>query len=266
MLGKTTSLKVQTPEGVTFDIPIASPYSRCLALALDLAVILALSVLLSQIIGALKIMLSGIPVVGNVIDDFGNGTVIVFQFLIAIGYGMATEWFWSGQTVGKRLMKLRVIDERGLPLGLKQVIIRNLFRVLDMMPSTFYLLGGLSCLVSRRCQRIGDFAAGTLVIREVEVPPPALEELIGSEKNSFAGFPHLEARLRQGTTPEEARIALDAVTRRGDLNPASRVELFSRLADHFREFAEFPEEVTIGLSDEQYVRNVVETLFRRASV
>lgn len=56
------------------------------------------------------------------------------------------------------------------------------------------------------------------------------------------------------------------MTRRNELDPESRLELFARLAEYFRRIAEFPEEITIGLSDEQYVRNVVETLFRRASV
>jgi len=251
---------------VTFEIPLASPFSRCLALAVDVAIIFALTVLLGQTIRLLAIAASGIPVLGPVFGDFGTGAAIVLQFVVATGYGMVTEWLWSGRTVGKRLMKLRVIDERGLSLGLKQVIIRNLFRLLDMMPSTFYLLGGFSCLVTARCQRLGDIAAGTLVIREVELAPPALGDLVRAERNSFADLPHLEARLRQRTTPEEARLVLDAVIRRNELTPESRLELFSRLADYFRGIAEFPEEITIGLSDEQYIRNVVETLFRRASV
>lgn len=266
MLGTTTTLKVQTPEGVTFEIPLASPFSRCLALALDVAVIFALTLLLSQVIHLLSITTSGIPLLGRLFGDFGTGAAIVLQFVIATGYGITTEWLWSGRTVGKRLLKLRVIDERGLSLGFKQVIIRNLFRLLDMLPSTFYLLGGFSCLVTARCQRLGDIAAGTLVIREVEVATPALGELIGTDRNSFASVPHLEARLRQRTTPEEARLVLDAVTRRHELDPDSRLELFARLAAYFREIIEFPEAITIGLSDEQYIRNVVETLFRRATV
>ncbi|MEQ1842474.1 MAG: RDD family protein, partial [Verrucomicrobiales bacterium] len=67
-------------------------------------------------------------------------------------------------------------------------------------------------------------------------------------------------------TPEEARIVLDAVTRRNELSPDAQLKLFSILADYFRKLAEFPDEITIGLSDEQYIRNVVDTLFRRASV
>lgn len=257
---------MRTPEGVAFDIPLAGPFSRCLALAIDVAVVLAGTLLVAQVLNFLSLVASSVPVLGRVLADFGSGTVIVMQFVISIGYGMATEWLWSGRTLGKRIMKLRVIDERGLALGLKQVVIRNLFRVLDMAPSTFYLLGGISCVLTKRCQRLGDIAAGTLVIRELEPTPPEIEEFVRAEKNSFASLPHLEARLRQRTTPEEARLVLDAVTRRNELDPPARLELFARLADYFREFAEFPEETTIGLSDEQYVRNIAASLFHRASV
>jgi len=264
MLGRTVSLEVRTPEGVSFQVPIASPYSRCLALAIDFAVVLALTVLMAQIIGFLQIAAAGVPVIGDFLLDFGTGAMIILQFLIFTLYGMVLEWLWNGQTLGKRLMKLRVIDERGLSLGFKQVVIRNLFRNLDILPSTFYLIGGIACLVTKRCQRIGDIAAGTLVVRETTLPAPAFGEVLAGGENSFATAPHLEARLRQRTTPEEARIALDAVNRRNELDPECRLRLFSQLADYFREVADFPDEITTGLSDEQYVRNVVDTLFRRA--
>ncbi|MCK5920790.1 MAG: RDD family protein, partial [Methylococcales bacterium] len=265
MLGKTTTLEIRTPEGVSFRVPIASPFSRCLALSIDIAVISALTLILIYVINILASMAVAIPGIGKVLKDFSSASMIIVQFVVITFYGMITEWLWRGQTLGKRLMKLRVIDERGLPLAVKQIIIRNLFRNLDILPSMFYLIGGVSCLFTKRCQRIGDIAAGTLVIRESEVEKPAINELISSSENSFSSHPHLEARLRQKTTPDEARVALDALTRRDELTPDDGLRVFSKIADYFREVAEFPDEITMGLSDEQYVRNVVDTLFRRAS-
>lgn len=265
MLGRTVSLQIRTPEGVTFSVPIASPISRCLAVAVDYAVVIALTMLIAQVLSIIGLSLANIPVIGDVISDFAGGAILLIQFIVFAGYGIVTEWLWSGRTVGKRLFRLRVIDERGLALGFKQVLIRNLFRFLDVLPSTFYLVGGISCFVTKRCQRTGDIAAGTLVIRETENAAPELSGVIGGGENSFSKVPHLEARLRQRTSPEEARIALDAISRRDELDPESRLVLFSRLADHFRERVDFPEEITIGLSDEQYVRNAVDSLFRRAS-
>lgn len=266
MLGQTTSLEVRTPEGVTFSLPVASPFSRCLALAIDFAVVVALTMLISQVIRIFQSSVEAIPLIGPVLSDFGAGATILLQFLVFTFYGMITEWLWAGQTVGKRLFRLRVIDERGLAPGARQIVIRNLFRLLDILPSTFYLIGSLSCLFTKRCQRVGDIAAGTLVIREVTQPTPEFEQVLLFGENSFSSRPLLEARLRQKTSPEEARIALDAVSRRNEFDPEARLALFSRLAEHFREVVIFPAEITSGLSDEQYVRNVVDTLFRRAKV
>jgi hypothetical protein len=75
-------------------------------------------------------------------------------------------------------------------------------------------------------------------------------------------FPHLVARLRQNVTPAEADIALQSLLRRDEFNPASRVELFSELASHFQAKVKFPAEATDGVADEQYLRNVVDVIYR----
>ena len=69
-------------------------------------------------------------------------------------------------------------------------------------------------------------------------------------------------RLRQRASPAEAAVALQALVRRGPLEPGARLELFRRLADHFRTLVEFPAADVEGLSDEQYVRNVVDILYK----
>ncbi len=262
MLGKTVSLQIRTPEGVSFDLPLAGPVSRCLALAVDVVVVSILTGLIAACISFIGQLGAAMPAIA----DFSNGMIIIAQFVISIGYGMAMEWIWRGQTVGKRVMGLQVVDERGLNLSAKQVILRNVFRAVDGLPTNFYFLGGLACLLTKRCQRLGDIAAGTVVIRKVKVSEPATDQLFAGTENSFRAYPHLEARLRQVITPDEARVALDSVSRRDELENSSRLVVFSRLADHFRSQSEFPEEITLGLSDEQYVRNVVDTLYRSPTV
>ncbi len=264
MLGKTTSLQIRTPEGVSFHLPLAGPVSRGLALLVDGAMIIAILLVVSGLFGIFSQFFFSIPVLGRVLVDFTEAVSILFTFALIMLYGIVLEWAWKGRTVGKRLFNLRVIDERGLPLGAGQIVIRNLFRLVDILPSLFYLVGGISCALTKRCQRLGDIAAGTVVIREVTVPEPEISGLLDETENSFASVPHLEARLRHLAGPEDARIALDAVLRREELGKEDRLRVFQTLADHFRELTEFPEEITIGLSDEQYVRNVVDTLFRRA--
>jgi hypothetical protein len=148
-----------------------------------------------------------------------------------------------------------------LKLHFSQVAIRNLLRAVDMLPG-FYLVGGLACLWSRRAQRLGDIAANTIVIRSPKLGEPDLDQLLAGKYNSLRAYPHLEARLRQRVSPGEAALAVQALVRRDQLEPAARVDLFAQLAAHFRSKVVFPAEALDGITDEQYVRNVVDVLYR----
>jgi hypothetical protein len=119
-------------------------------------------------------------------------------------------------------------------------------------------------LFSPKLQRLGDLAANTVVIRIDTGLRPDLTPILGDSYNSLRAFPHLAARLRQSVDPAEAQIALEAVLRRDKLDAGARIQLFGTLAEHFRSLVSFPETATIGLSDEQYVRDVVDLLFRQS--
>jgi hypothetical protein len=164
------------------------------------------------------------------------------------------------------LLGLRVVEASGMRLELPQVIVRNLMRFIDAMP-LLYLVGATACVLNRRRQRLGDLVAGTVVIRIPKLAEPNasynFDQLRGSKYNSLAEQRHLAARLRHKVTPEVARLAFEALLRRDELEPASRLVLFRELADHFRALVVYPAEVVEQLSDEQYVRGVVEVLFTR---
>jgi hypothetical protein len=172
------------------------------------------------------------------------------------------EWFWRGQTLGKRVLRLRVVDEQGLRLRFSQIAIRNLLRFVDSLPA-FYLLGGLVCLLSQNYQRLGDLASNTVVIWHHRVSTPDIDQLQLGKYNSLREYPHLVARLRQKVTPSQANIALQALMRRNQLEPLARVEVFRKVASRFQQIVVFPEHIMEGLSDEQYVRNLVEVLYHR---
>ena len=248
---KTNSLTIKTPEGVEFSLQLAGPITRFLAWSVDFLVILAASKLLNVILG----------VVGLISQDFATAAGFIGFFLISIGYGIVTEWYWQGQTLGKRLLRLRVTDVNGLRLQFSQIVIRNLMRFVDSLPA-FYLVGGVACLVSRRAQRLGDFAGNTVVVWTPRIQEPDLDQLLEGKYNSFRDYPHLEARLRQHVTPQEAQIALQALVRRDEFEPQARIELFQNLVDHFKALVTFPQEAIDGISDEQYVRNVVDAVYR----
>jgi uncharacterized RDD family membrane protein YckC len=248
---KANALTIRTPEGVVFSLQLAGPVTRFMAWAIDLAVIFVISSTLNVIFG----------IIGLISRDIAMAVGILTYFVVSIGYGIAAEWYWQGQTLGKRLLKLRVMDEHGLRLQFSQIVIRNLLRFVDSLP-LFYMVGGLACLLSRRAQRLGDFAANTIVVWSPPVSKPDLDQLLEGKYNSFRQYPHIEARLRQRSTPQEAGIALQAIMRRDEIDPLARVELFHDIADHFKAVVTFPQESTDGISDEQYVRNVVDALYR----
>jgi uncharacterized RDD family membrane protein YckC len=97
--------------------------------------------------------------------------MVLLQFVFIETARMLMELLWGGQTIGKRVLGLRVMDERALKLRPSQVILRNLLRAVDFMPG-FYALGGAVSFFSARAQRLGDLAAGTVVVRTNKSTPP----------------------------------------------------------------------------------------------
>jgi len=244
-------LVIEAPEGVSFSLPLAGPGSRLLALAVDMMIVVAASNVIEKVFSLLSLLS----------NDLGGALGLVAFFVFSTGYGIAMEWGWRGQTVGKRMLGLHVVDAHGGRLQFSQVVMRNLVRAVDMLPA-FYLLGGVVTLFNAKFQRLGDIAAGTVVVRKQDLRVPDLESLLGGRFNSMLSYRHLAARLRQRTPPELAALSLEAMLRREDLDPASRLRLFGELAAKYRELVAFPPEAVETLSDEQYVRNSVEIVFR----
>ncbi|MBI2685150.1 MAG: RDD family protein [Acidobacteria bacterium] len=244
-------LELQTPEGMEFSLPLAGPVSRLLALWIDLAVVMVAGAMIQRALGVLA----------AVSADAAQGLMTVMYFVVSLLYGILCEWLWQGQTVGKRMMGIRVMDRDGLPIHVSQIVVRNLLRPVDMLPM-FYLVGGMVALASRYGQRVGDKAANTVVVYSRQVEPPDWQKLLAGKFNSMLEHPHLAARLRQRVSPELAGVALDALVRRDQLDDGARVELFRELAERLRQMVEFPAEAVEALSDEQYVRNTVEILYR----
>lgn len=249
--GKHKTLTIRTPEGIAFSLAIASPATRFLALVIDklcayiVATVISLIARLAGIISA----------------DLAGAIWLISSFMISTGYPIVMEWFWRGQTIGKMVMHIRVVDEQGLRLRFSQVVIRNLLRFVDMLPG-MYLVGGLSSFISTRGQRIGDIAANTIVIQHPEIAEPDLDQINPGKFNSFREYPHLAARLRQNVSPAEAGITLRALLRRNTLDDDARLLLFSEIRVHMEKIVRFPADVVEGISDEQYVRNIADILFR----
>lgn len=196
-------LIIETPERVPLHFALASIGNRFLACAIDHA-LQALTIILMVIAFA---ALASYSRLGNQLSNAPNwvyALLIVILFLIVSGYFAFFEWLWSGQTPGKRWLKLRVIREDGRPVTFWEAAVRNLLRSLDMMPAPFYSIGLISVFSSSRDQRVGDFVAGTVVVREREAEAPAFAQVFAAPVSDLA--------LRRSFQPVEFTAALDSLT------------------------------------------------------
>lgn len=153
---------------VGIDLPIATPASRSLAYFIDL--------LLLWLIGAL--LLAGVVLAGFNLVEIGAepGPIIA---MIIVGWATLEgawftgwEWLGGGRTPGKRAMGLRVVRTDGRALGLGGALVRNLLRPLDL--GTSGVIGLVVATLTRRHQRLGDLAGGTLVVHDHTAPPPRM--------------------------------------------------------------------------------------------
>ncbi|OLE37314.1 MAG: hypothetical protein AUG48_04755 [Actinobacteria bacterium 13_1_20CM_3_68_9] len=150
-------LVISTPERVAFQYEIAGIGSRFLAQIID-------SLIITVILIAITILAAAL---GGV---FSSGELailveVILGFILLAGYFLVSEAAWNGQTLGKRSARLRVVGDHGEPLTIAQAAIRNLVRIVDFLPF-FYGIGMLTLFINGRGKRLGDFAAGTLVVRD----------------------------------------------------------------------------------------------------
>ena len=245
-----TSLTIATPEGVVFSYHLATPVSRGLAWIIDAFAIGGMTYFLSRIVN----------IAGFLSPDVAGFLSVVLYFVSSGGYGIFLEWRWRGQTLGKRVFGLRVIDAHGLRLQFPQIALRNLLRPIDSLP-LFYLVGGIAALSTRWSQRLGDLVANTVVAHERSFDSPDLDPIPPVKYNSLLAYPRLAGRLRTLANPEAVGLALRAVGHRDRYDPIARLELFADLAGYFRSLAHFPEAAIEDLSEEQFVGAVLRVIY-----
>jgi uncharacterized RDD family membrane protein YckC len=197
------TLIIETPERVPLHFALASIGNRFLACAIDhtLQVFVIIVILIAAAI------IANVSSLANTVESAPKwvyALMIILLFLIFAGYFAFFEWLWSGQTPGKRWMKLRVIREDGRPITFWEASIRNLIRTLDMMPAPFYSIGLIAVFVNGRDQRVGDMVAGTVVVREREAEAPPFAEVFAS--------PVSDPALRRSFKPVTFTASLNSLT------------------------------------------------------
>ncbi|HVE40123.1 MAG TPA: RDD family protein [Planctomycetota bacterium] len=229
---------VLTPEHVPIRLFPAGLGARFLALMVDTAIILALSVLISMVLAMTP----------------GLQTVVIF--VVQWGYHMYFEMRQQGRSLGKRICGLRVVDSRGLPVSFQQTFVRNIVRVLDFAP-IFYGIGGLACLFDRYRRRLGDLVADTLVIEERRAADPTRTISEARRFNSLQTGRVLR-RLRKQVGLEEREFLLALCLRAEALDPQARFDLMEEVGNYYRRTLEVDDP---HLSGENLVRGLLAILY-----
>jgi uncharacterized RDD family membrane protein YckC len=214
----SSDYNVLTPERVSLEYDIAGVGSRGAAAILDTLIqAVSLTVVVLGLSAAAAVASSSF---GLSVSLGRGGPVLLLglfafaSFVVTAGYFMLWEIVWSGQTPGKRIVGVRVIRENGYPLRPIDAVIRNLIRIVDWLPF-FYGVGMLVMLLNRRSRRLGDFASGTIVVRERSALLPSVPAI---EQRDYA------------LAPPDATLVRDFLSRRGGMHPRARAEVANRIA------------------------------------
>jgi uncharacterized RDD family membrane protein YckC len=218
---------VELAEGVEIRLRVAGPLLRMAAYCIDFALRMALMIVLAILYTASGLALG---------ERVASGLMLLSWFLIDWFYPVLFEAGKRGATPGKMMMGLRVVQISGTPITFGQAVVRNFLRFIDGLPTFNYLVGIASCFATRRFQRLGDLAAGTVVIytrppsQPLMAAPPPIQPLpvpvglTGDEARALGAF-----RDRAGLWPEARRheIADQASALSGATGPAGASRLMA---------------------------------------
>jgi uncharacterized RDD family membrane protein YckC len=211
-------VRLVTPERILVVHPLAGPFRRFAAYLIDLGLLVLSTMLLAFAVFLLLAVSGGSAAV--------LGPAFVAFFVLSWGYGAFCEGFFNGRTLGKLCLGIRVVSDRGVPITGAQAILRNLVGAIDGLFPFFFQVGLASMMLSSRFQRLGDLAAGTMVVREersfrrefAKVKEPEVDALL-------PWLPH-----RISVRSDLARALSDYVVARRRFAPPGRAEIAEPLA------------------------------------
>lgn len=238
----TDDLRIATPERVEFSYDLAGLGSRFMAGLFDLLILVVALILLTAVF--LFTITAGRALLGTTGAAWAAALYTLISFLLFWGYFVGFEWLWNGQSPGKRLTGLRVVQDGGYPVRPFAVLVRNLIRPIDLLTG----IGVIAMFADPKARRLGDLAAGTIVVKEKraltldevvraaealptaglgqaptaspDLPPPAIDSPL---------YPYLHRLSYQ-----DYLLARQFLQRRGELAPARRAELAAQIAAGLR--------------------------------
>jgi len=262
-------LSIETPELVAIDMPVAGIGSRFVALLVDYVIWLIFIIALILLFNYVDPSLTHFSKLG---EKWAEAILTLILFGLYWGYFTLFEAFWNGRTPGKRLAKIRVIQRSGRGIGLFEAMTRNLLRVIDQIPLV-YAVGVITIFLTKHHQRLGDLAAGTLVVHEREqLDAPSTSP---SARSLTAGI--FEQPANSSNLPERRKNAVDLAStgiqrlsisdlevlegffaRRLDFNMETRARLAERIAGSIQ--AKSGLAIPAGISTETFLEEVAHQL------
>jgi uncharacterized RDD family membrane protein YckC len=228
------NVSVRTPESISFYYELAGLGSRFLAVAVDFMVQFLFSVAvvllavwaapgaeaLAKLLGLSQQTLSAVVI----------AIAIIFFFLVYTGYFVAFETLWNGRTPGKRLIGIRVVRDGGYPVTFMDSVIRNFVRVIES--ALVYVPSIVSALISSENKRLGDLAAGTIVIRDRPYEVTDTRKWLSPSADSSVAAPPIAGLDR--LSEDEYSLTVRYVSRSHMLAPDAAQETASRIAHALR--------------------------------
>jgi uncharacterized RDD family membrane protein YckC len=239
-----SELTIVTPEHVHIRLEPAGAGSRFLAILIDSVIVQGASVMLLTI---LSMMLP---------RGIARAIFITANFVLTWGWHVYFETQHQGRTPGKRALRLRVIDARGLPVSLYQSLVRNITRVLDFAP-VFYGVAAIASLSSTTRRRLGDIIADTLVIRDAQ-PLSYKGQLAAERRYNSLRTPRVLRLIRHRISLEEREFLLALCLRADRMSAEARYDLMEEVAAAYRKELGLEEE---SISGENLVRDLTAVLF-----
>jgi uncharacterized membrane protein SpoIIM required for sporulation/uncharacterized RDD family membrane protein YckC len=247
-------VEIETPENVAFSYTVAGIGSRAAAAIVDQLIIWFIIVAMFIIFGVILGAMGGSGMVAGIERAFGSwlaAGLYLAGFALSWGYFVFFEALSDGQTPGKKMFGLRVVQDGGYSISFSASAVRNLVRVLDAQPGFFYFVGMATAIFSRTSKRVGDHVAGTIVVHEriPEFAPAANMGVRGQGSGPPAagaggrGSGAATERVPAAPTPiatallteDEYALLQRFMSRRQSLEPARRVEITRQLVARFRD-------------------------------
>lgn len=232
MKKKIRTVTIETPEHLELQFQLAGIGVRFIAFLIDKFIqwgaILGIVLVFSMLLFFAGLTAPFVEFLVKAKKAFGLWMLavgILLYGIVTIGYFIIFEYFWSGSTPGKRSQEIRVIRNDGRPISFFDAAVRNILRFIDILADV-YPIGLVVMFVDSQNRRLGDFAAGTIVISEREATSPAL---MGGPLNEASLDPELKTAVA-GMTADDYRIVSKFLSRRKELDPEHRKRLASEIS------------------------------------